>query len=173
MKIVSTRKSLLIVIFLLLIIDVVILFFFVSKNRPEKQENKEPRQSSMFIMLTKEVNFDSGQMAKYQALRKEQLTALKPLFGGMRNSKDNFYSLLYQNELSDSLINIYSDSIALNQKKLDLHMFYYFKSIRDICSAEQLPKFDSSIQKVVMRMTGGRKGKGRTDAEKPNSTNHN
>lgn len=172
MKIASTRKSLLIVIFFLLIIDVIILFFFVSKNRPVKTENRDHKQSGMSSMLTEEVHFTPEQIGKYQELRKEQFTEIKPFFGGIRRSKDNFYSLLYEKEVSDSIINVFADSISINQKKLDVNMFHYFKSIRNICTEEQLPKFDSSIKKVVMRMTGSRKNKSKNDTEKPLSNNN-
>lgn len=157
MKIASSRKSLLIVIFLLLVIDLVVLFFFVSKNKPENNHQRDRKEGGLYTMLTKEANFTPEQIAKYQELREEQFINVKPLFGEIRKSKDNFYSLLYSEKVSDSAVNALSDSIAVNQKTLDLQMFTYFKNIRSLCTADQIPKFDSSIKKVVMRMTG-RKG---------------
>lgn len=154
MKIASTRKSLLIVIFLLLLIDLVVLFFFVSKNKPNNDYQRDRRDGGLYTMLTKEADFTPEQMAKYQELRQEQFNNVKPLFSKIRKSKDNFYSLLYTDNVSDSTINAMSDSIAINQKDLDLQMFTYFQKVRLLCTADQVPKFDSSIKKVVMRMTG-------------------
>jgi Spy/CpxP family protein refolding chaperone len=174
MKIASTRKSLLIVIFLLLIIDVVVLFFFVSKNKPEYNHQRDRKEGGLYTMLTKEANFTPEQMAKYQELREEQFKNIKPLFGKIRKSKDNFYSLLYLDNVPDSTVNALSDSIALNQKAVDIQMFTYFQKIRALCTAEQIPKFDSSIKNVVMRMTGrqGTSGRQKSDSLKDRKQTH-
>lgn len=171
MKIATTKKSLLIVIFLLIIIDVVILFFFVSKNKPENSRQHDRKEGGLYTMLKDEANFSEEQIAQYQILREEQFKKVKPLFGEIRKSKDSFYSLLYLETIPDSTINALSDSIAMDQKALDLQMFNYFRQIRSLCTGEQLPQFDSSIKKVVMRMTG-RQGRGRprTDSTMENKT---
>ena len=164
MKISSSRKSLLVIIFLLLIIDLVVLFFFIKNEKPEYNQ-KDRKEGGLYTMLTKEANFTPEQVAKYQVLREEQFTNVKPLFSKIRKSKDSFYSLLYIDNISDSAINALSDSIAFNQKVLDVQMFTYFQRIRSICTAEQLPKFDSSIKKVVLRMTGRQGSSGRYKAD--------
>ena len=165
MKIASSRKSLLIVIFLLLIIDVAILFFFVSKNKPENNHQRDRKESGLYTMLTKEANFTPDQMAKYQELREEQYKNVRPLFSKIRKAKDNFYSLLYSENVPDSTIDAMSDSIAINQKDLDVQMFTYFQKVRSLCTADQIPKFDSSIKKVVMRMTGRQGSSGRPKSD--------
>lgn len=164
MKIASTRKSLLIVIFLLLIIDVVILFFFVSKNKPENNRQHDRKEGGLYSMLKNETNFSAEQLAQYQILREEQFDQVKPLFGEIRKSKENFYSLLYLDNIPDSTLNALSDSIAYDQKALDLQMLSYFRKIRSLNTEEQLPKFDSTIKKVVMRMTG-RQGRSRSKSD--------
>ena len=161
MKIASSRKSLLIVIFLLLIIDLVVLFFFVSKNKPENGHQRDRKEGGLYTMLTKDANFTPDQIVKYQELREEQFKNVKPLFSKIRKSKDNFYSLLYTENVSDSTVNALSDSIAISQKALDMQMFGYFQKIRLLCTADQIPKFDSSIKNVVMRMTGRQGPSGR------------
>ncbi len=164
MKIASTRKSLLIVIFLLLIIDVVILFFFVSKNKPENNRQYDRKEGGLYSMLKNETNFSPEQLAQYQVLREEQFKQVKPLFGEIRKSKENFYSLLYLDNIPDSILNALSDSIAYDQKVLDLQMLSYFRKIRSLNNIEQLPKFDSTIKKVLMRMAG-RQGRNRTKSD--------
>ena len=167
MKLASTKKSLLIVIFLLVIIDVVILFFFVSKNKPEDSRQSERKEGGMTTMLKTEAGFSTEQLAQYQTLREQQFEEVKPMFSKIRKSKDNFYSLLYVDSLPDSTLNALSDSIALNQKVLDLQMLSYFRKIRAISTQEQLPKFDSSISKVLVRMTG-RQGRSRSKSDSTN-----
>ena len=176
MKIASTKKSLIIVIILLLIIDVVILFFFVSKNKPGDSQQHDRKEGGLYTMLKTEADFSPEQIAQYQTLREQQFEQVRPMFSKIRKSKDNFYSLLYIDSVQDSTVNALSDSIAFNQKALDVQMLTYFRQIRALCTEEQLPKFDSSIKKVVMRMTG-RQGRGRpkTDSSMTKETlpNHN
>ena len=69
---------------------------------------------------------------------------------------DHSYDL---NGISDSLINAGADSIAQKQETLDMQMFRYFKNIRNICTPDQLQKFDSTIKNEVARMVGGRSAK--------------
>jgi hypothetical protein len=98
-------------------------------------------------------------------LRKEQREIVRPLFGELRTAKKDFYDLLYTDAISDSLIIADADSIAQKQKRLDIQMFHYFKNIRKICTPDQLKKFDSTVNKVVIRMVG-RSGKGNHDSKK-------
>ena len=66
----------------------------------------------------------------------------------------DFYSLIYSNQVPDSMVNAAADMIAEKQKVLDLYMFKHFKQVRNICAPDQLEKFDSAIKKVFVRMTG-------------------
>jgi hypothetical protein len=108
----------------------------------------------MYNSLQNEVGFSKDQLDRYQLLRKDQREIVKPLFGELRAAKKDFYDLLYTATASDSLITADADSIAQKQKKLDLQIFHYFKNIRNICTPGQLQKFDSTINKVVVRMVG-------------------
>ena len=76
------------------------------------------------------------------------------LFDDLRKSKMDFYNLIYSSQVSDSSVNKAADIIAGKQKTLDLHMFNHFKMVRNICTPDQLQKFDSTIKKVIIRMTG-------------------
>jgi hypothetical protein len=76
------------------------------------------------------------------------------LFDQVRKAKIDFYNLLFAPQVSESALNIAANEIAEKQKNLDLHMYYHFKVVRNICTPDQLRKFDSSILKVINRMTG-------------------
>lgn len=159
----KTRPLVTIIIFLL-ITNVAMLVFFIMNKPPDNRPKKRDMGSSgMSNSLEKEVGFSKDQLAQYQLLRKEQLEKVRPLFGELRTAKKDFYELLYSSAVSDSLITADADSIAQKQKNLDIQMFRYFKSIRDICAPEQLQGFDSTIKKVVIRMVG-RSGK---DSSRP------
>jgi Spy/CpxP family protein refolding chaperone len=134
------------------------LIFFLVLSKPTDKRQKNHDFNGMYNSLQNEVGFTKDQLGQYQALRKEQRDKVRPLFNELRNSKKDFYKLMYSSANSDSLINADADSIAQKQKDLDMQMFRYFKNVRSICTPDQLPKFDTTITKEIGRMVGGRPG---------------
>lgn len=158
----STKKykALVSIIVFLLITNIAMLIFFVVLSKPENKRFKNHDQNGMSAILQKEVGFSKAQLDQYQALRNEQRNNIKPLFNEVRKAKENFYGLIYSDKVPDSLIKANADSIAEKQKQLDLQMFRHFKAVRNLCTPAQLQKYDSTIKRVVSRMTG-RPGKGK------------
>jgi hypothetical protein len=105
-------------------------------------------------MLQKDVGFTRDQLDTYQVLRKDQLDSIHILFDEVRKAKMNFYNLIYTPNVADSTLISAADEIAVRQKNLDLHMINHFKKVRNICSPDQVQKFDSSIKKIIARMVG-------------------
>ncbi len=78
-----------------------------------------------------------------------------PLFNALRSAKDSLYNLLYTTTATpDSIVNTRAALIGERQMKLDRQMFTHFKTVRNICTPEQLPKFDSSFKSIVQKITG-------------------
>jgi len=154
-------KALVTIIIFLLITNIAMLVFFIVLSKPVDKRQKNHAPNEMYNSLQNEVGFSKDQLDKYQALRKGQMEKVRPLFNELRNAKKDFYALMYSKNISDSLLNADMDSIAEKQKTLDLQMFRYFNNIRNICTTGQLQKFDSSINRQVLRMVGGRPGNNR------------
>lgn len=153
-------KALVSIIIFLLITNFAMLLFFIILDKPTDKRSKERTENGMYNSLQQDVGFSKDQLDQYQSLRTLQRKNIKPLFEKVRQSKMNFYELLYMNNVSDSVVAMDADSIAQTQKELDLQMFNHFKRIRNICTPDQLQQFDSTIKKVIIRMTG-RPGKGK------------
>jgi Spy/CpxP family protein refolding chaperone len=153
-------KALISIIIFLLITNFAMLLFFIILDKPADKRSKERTENGMSNSLKQDVGFSNDQLDQYQALRTLQRKNVKPLFDKVRKSKIDFYELLYLQNVSDSTLAVDADSIAQTQKELDLQMFNHFKKIRNICTPDQLQKFDSTIKKVIIRMTG-RPGKGK------------
>ena len=137
------------------------LVFFIVLNRPV-QKSRDRDQNGMSGMLQKEVGFTKEQLDAYQALRKNQFDKVHRLFDELRKSKTDFYNLIYTPQVSDSSVNRAADLIAEKQKTLDLQMLNHFKTVRNICTADQLQKFDTTIKKVIVRLIS-RAGKEKHD----------
>jgi protein CpxP len=127
--------------------------FFLVLNKPVPKNSHERDPNGMSGMLQKEVGFTKEQVDAYQALRKQHSDSIHMLFDNLRKSKTDFYNLMYSPQVADSSVTKAADLIAENQKILDLHMLSHFKMVRNICTADQLQKFDTSIKKVITRMT--------------------
>jgi hypothetical protein len=92
------------------------------------------------------------QAVAYDSLRSQQFRNMKPLFKELTKSKEDFFSLIYQQGVSDSVLNSYASKIGEKQMELDISTFHYFQSIKELCKEEQKPKMDSFIKQIVKRI---------------------
>ncbi len=157
----TKSKALITIIIFLLITNIAMLVFFIVLSKPVDRRQRNYEANGMYNTLQNEVGFSKDQLDKYQVLKKEQRGQVRPLFNGLRNAKKDFYRLIYSGAVSDSMINAKADTIAQKQKILDVQMFTYFRNIRKICTNGQIQKFDSAINREVLRMVGGRPGNNR------------
>lgn len=152
----TTRKYkvLVSIIIFLLITNFALLIFFMASSKPVDKRSRSHSENGIYNSLQKDVGFSKAQLDQYQALRTQQRKNVKPLFDEIRKAKQDFYDLLYSENVPDSLLTADADSIAQTQKRLDLQMFNHFKLVRNICSPDQLQKYDSTIKKAVTHMIG-------------------
>jgi len=160
MDTISKNKALISIIIFLLIMDLAMLIFFLVLNNPAPRNAHGHDQNGISGLLQKEVGFTKEQLNTYQSLKKDHSEKVHILFDELRKAKKDFYNLIYAPQVSDSSLNTAAALIAEKQKSLDLQMFSHFKMVRNICTAGQLQKFDTTIKKVITRMTGkpGREG---------------
>ena len=126
-----------------------LIFFLVANNSPAKISHPH---DGMAGMLQKDVGFSKQQLDAYQSLRKDQMDSVHAMFDELKNAKLDFYNMVYSPGLSDSSLQLAAEKIADRQKALEIKMFYHFKTVRALCTPDQLPKFDSTLKKVVTRM---------------------
>jgi protein CpxP len=149
----SKTKSLVSIIIFLLVTNVAMLFFFIVLDKPTQKNSFGKDQNSLSNMLQKDVGFSKVQIDSFQSLKKKQFDKIHPLFEQVRKAKMDFYNLVYDPQASNSTINTAADSIASKEKLLDMELLNHFKSLRTICNPDQLQKFDTTIKKVLIRMT--------------------
>ena len=146
----SKNKSLIFIIAVLLLTNIAVLGYFLWFKKPSRQEG--PGHGGIETALRKDVGFNDQQIAQYKLLKEEQWKNFRPMFDNMRKAKDSLFSLLSNENINDSLINITADVIAQRQKEIDLRMFNHFRQIRALCTPNQLPKYDSLIQRMMKKM---------------------
>ena len=156
MDAVTKNRSLVSIIIFLLISNITILIFFLCLSDGRKGFHGKEDRNTVSVFLQKEIGFNKQQMDEYQKLRGTHMQSVKPLFDDIRSAKESFYNLLYINNVADSTVNKAAAVIGEKQMVLDMQMFSLFKNVRNLCTPQELPKFDSLFKKVVEKMTGGR-----------------
>ena len=153
MSYLRNHTLLLLIVGVLLVANIGLLYFFVF-NRPQKPPRQSPdeiRRTAM-AQVKKDVGLSDEQAAMYDSLRTNQFKNMKPLFRDLTKSKEDFFSLIYQPTISDSVLNSYAAKIGEKQMALDISTFHYFQSIKALCTEEQKPKMDSVIKQIVKRI---------------------
>lgn len=161
MSYLRNHKLLLLIIGVLLVANIGLLYLLVfNKHSQPRFSEKEMRERAKERVM-KEVGLNAEQVILYDSLRTKQFESMRPLFEDLSKSKDAFFNLIYQNGVSDSVINNYAELIGEKQQAIDLKTFQYFRNIKAICTEEQKPRMDSFIQQIVKRInSGGRRGPG-------------
>ena len=154
MSYLRNHKLLLLIISVLLIANIGLLYFFVF-NKPDRHPPSPTRDEMRKMAMEKvkkEVGLNDERAILYDSLRSNQFKNKKPLFEDVTRSKEEFFSLIYKDGVSDSLINSYVSKIGEKQIALDLSTFHYFQSIKALCNEEQKPRMDSVIKQIVKRI---------------------
>lgn len=163
MSYLKNHKLLLVIISVLLIANLGLLYYFVF-NKPQKptRPTNEEMHKAAIEKVKNEVGLNDGQAAQYDTLRSNQMKSMKPLFEDLTKTKEEFFNLIYQSGVSDSVVKSHLALIGEKQQAIDMKTFQYFQSIKDLCTEEQKPKMDSFIQQIVKRIinNGGRRGGG-------------
>lgn len=164
----SKNKVYLFIIALLLVVNMVLVWFFVI-NKPERTDSG---RLGITEMLKNEVGFDEAQMKQFLEMKKQHHEKIKPYFDEVKKAKENFYVLLQNPQVNDSVRKAAAAVIGEKQEALELAVFANFNEIRQLCKPEQLIKFDSSMQQVVKRMiTNPRRGRTSETKDSTNKSN--
>jgi periplasmic protein CpxP/Spy len=163
----SRNKILLFLVGILLLANIVMLVFFVGKKSPGKDRSHSSGRSRSEVMrdfLKDSVGFNEQQLAQFDQIREQHRDSVKTLFDDMRNAKMAFYKQAGQSDTAAQMAA--ADVIAQKQKALDVAFFTHFQDIRQLCTPEQITRYDSLVQKIVRRMvSGGPRGEPRQKKE--------
>lgn len=165
----SKNKLLLLIIAVLLLINIGTLWYFIG-SRPS-HETKE--KSGFTEVFRKEIGFDSDQLKQFAEMRKRHHEASKPAFEALRKSKEDYYALLLNPAVSDSVKTAAENLVGRRQAQLDSTVFAHFVELRKLCKPDQLTSFDSSMQRLIHRIiTSPRRG-GAKSATKDSTIKNN
>jgi len=153
---IARNRLLLFIIAILLVANLALVYFFVKgKDRDKKHDGRE--RHGMSEQLKADVGFSEDQLKAYQLKRDAHMKVMRGLFEDIRTTKEEFFKTIADTVLSDSALLVKASDIGEKQKRIDITTHEYFRSVRKLCTQEQLPKYDTLYQKVVKRMISGRR----------------
>ena len=155
----KNNKVLLLVIAALILVNLGLLYYgFFDHGKREGPPKGFGNRDSMIARterkLRNEVGFNDDQIKQYEALRTKHFDSLDNKLDELGKAKENFINLVYQPQLSDSVINAAAEKVCEKQKAIDEQMLRHFVSVRQLATEEQRPRMDSFLQKITKRMSG-------------------
>lgn len=148
----QTRSKLfLLIIAMLLLTNIAMLYFLFAKDGTGKQLPKNNRDSAAKEFLQKEIGFSAAQLQQYDTLAKQHKDKMKGTFDDMRNSKEQQFKDIGRRAFSDSAIAEAITQSSEKQKMMEMQFYNHMLEVRKLCTAEQLPKFDTLFYKMWSR----------------------
>lgn len=126
-------------------IGLVYLHFF---SPPHHHQHDHDSSSSW---LSNSLNLTEEQSAQHVKMRKEYFGDLRILNDSIKQIKARFIALTAKQELSDSLLYYWTDSINRWHRRADELSFKYVRTLRGIMQPNQQPDFDSLIRLTIIR----------------------
>ena len=142
----STNRILSVAVVLLLLVNIAMVIFMIRGKGKPSRKGKEP-----FEMMVKELNMTEEQQKTYKAQRDEHFKQMRPLVDSLRSARTAFFSLVKEENVNDSILDIYNQRIVEQQAKIDKAIFGHFKRSRSLFTPEQQPKFDEFIKRMMQR----------------------
>lgn len=153
----AKSKMFLLIIVVLLISNFGMLYLLTShKDQPNKGRGRG-WDTMLKEFLQKDIGFSAAQLQQYDTLSKQQKEEMKGYFSGMKTRKEEQLKNLGTKAFSDSSISEAVQQSGENQKIMELKMLTNLAAIRKLCTADQLPKFDSLIYKAWSRKPDNKK----------------
>lgn len=154
MSIQQKNKLLLLIIGMLLITNIaMIVLLFTEKDGPGKRDKPDRRQYIM-TYLEKEVGFNQAQLKEYDSLGTIHRNEIKQLFDSMARNRKVVLNELGTHSFSEPAMKVATEKITEQQSIVEYKMIQHLKAIRAICTAEQLPRFDTGFYKIVGKRQG-------------------
>lgn len=150
----AKNKVLIFIITVLLLTNMAVLVYFLWFKQSPKINRNNFNRDGMAESLKKEVGFNNEQVAQYKQIRDKQWDTMRMKFDDLRKAKDSLFNLIGATDVPDSTLNSAAGKIAERQKALDLQTFNHFRAVRQLCTPDQLPKYDSLVKRMFHRVRG-------------------
>ena len=150
MKNLTKNKVLTWLVLLLLLANatsIAMFWFYKGKANEHPKQTHQPNGKPQDFLI-KELNFDAAQQVQLEAFSKEHREAINSFGGKIKEVKENFFSILKQQNTTDSTKKNAAAAISNITQQIDLLTLNHFEKVRAICTPDQQKKFDEIIKQV-------------------------
>lgn len=143
-------KFLLITIVVLVALNICSLGYLILNNRHAPM-GPPPRERVVDMMID-HLGLSKEQEEKVRALHESHLSRMEEITSGDRKMHDDYFDLVAVVPVDSAKINSMAEQMAQNRKLVELETFYYFNSIRSICTPVQQEKFQRIMHDALHAM---------------------
>ena len=146
------NRTLLFLIIVLLLTNGVMLYLL---TRPEPVKEPELSRNERNIKMVKdELGLTPAQAENYVALRELRDSLIKPHQYNLRASKMELMQLLQKDSIAEADLLVVAQKVGAMQAPIELEYVNHFRRMKSMLEPAQKPKFDTLLQRMVMRSTG-------------------
>lgn len=144
-----TNKFLLIAVILLLVVNITLVVFMVMG----KNKKSPPRDGGKvaFAKMVKELGMNETQKKEFDSVREAHFANVRPIFDSIRTTRQALFSLIKEENLNDSLVTAYTNSITEKQIRADKLTINHFRNVRKMFTGEAQEKYDDMVQRMLQR----------------------
>lgn len=146
----SPRLLSVVVVLLLLINSALVIYLVMERNRFHAGRANTDREDA-FERMTRTLRYTEAQKELHLALRKDHLEKMRPINDSIRMAKVLLYSRTSIVEESDSIFINYMTKMSQWQATINQMNYAYYKKVRSLLTAEQQPRYDSMLVKMIER----------------------
>jgi hypothetical protein len=146
----TKSKLYLLVIGILAIANIALLYFLLNGNhKPSKKKGGwAAHDAAARSFLQNDIGFNQQQLVQFDTLVKQHREKMKSIMDINKKEKEKQFKQLGNLAFADSAIVNAVKINAQNQSNIDMQLFEYLKNLREICTADQLTKYDTSYFKM-------------------------
>jgi len=143
------KNKLLIWFFVLLLLANIgtLVFFWIGRM---KNNSAQDRQAIEFLIG--QLKFDKAQQEQFELLVAEHRSLSGKLRKEIGQSKEEMFSLLKSDQITDSMIQAAVKKVSVKTESLDRVTLDHFQKVRSICNNEQKQKFDEILDQLTRIM---------------------
>jgi Spy/CpxP family protein refolding chaperone len=148
----STRTLGLIIAILLISNAATLIYFWSQKSCAPKHGNKEDgRKEMMKLVLKNEIGFSAQQLTSFDSLFGAQRKTMEPQMNAFREKKENLLKNLARAQFNEAAMDSTLHQLSEQQQGMERNMIRSMLSLRQLCTPEQIQKFDSNFYKLLSR----------------------
>jgi thiamine biosynthesis lipoprotein ApbE len=144
------NRVLLVIIAVLLLTNVGMLLYFTGSGKKEEKKTLS-RAERAAEMMRKDVGFTNDQVEEYKQLRQRRDDEMKDLNANLRAERAKLMELLRQQDVPDSVVMNVARAIGEKTVPVEIAFYQHFKRVKQICTPEQQPRYDSMLMRIMVR----------------------